>query len=301
MQQVITENHYSLWLMNNQFQKNDFSIQSKVHQYVEMILKDYLNKFYADNEKRYITKNLKAHLLNTSLFPELFPEDNTIILKVPKDMVAEVMKLKVEIETFYKQDVQRIPAIHFDKHLYSPLATFRKGTDYEEIKTIPVKLNKGETDFITHLRTWLLTHSKQLEGKEVFILRNISKKGLGFFIETASFYPDFILWIKQEKQQDIIFIDPKGILMMGNVNDEKVRFCTNTINEIQDALRLKLQEEENTIQLNLFAYILSVTPYLKVKPKFGNGNLTKADFKDNHILFQEINQAYLNELFEQIF
>lgn len=298
LRQVISENHYSLWMMDNQFETNDFSVHRKLHQYAEMILKDYLNKFYADNEKKYLTKNLKAHLLSTSLFPELFPEDNTIILKVPKDMVAEVLKLKDEIENFYKQDVQRIPTIHFDKHLYSPIATFKKGTDYEEIKTIPVKLNKGETDFVSHLRTWLITHAKKLEGKEVFILRNISKKGLGFFIETASFYPDFILWIKQGNQQDIIFIDPKGILMLGNANDEKVRFCTNTINEIQEALRLKLQEEGNTTTLNLYAYILSVTPYIKVKPKFGNGNLTKVDFKNNHILFQEINQNYLNELFE---
>lgn len=298
LQQVISENHYNLWMMERQIEVNDFSVQKKLHQYAEMVLKDYLNKFYADSEKKYLTKNLKAHLLNTSLFPELFPEDNTIILKVPKDMVEEVLKLKDEIENFYSQDVQRIPTIHFDKHLYSPIAVFRKGTDYEEIKTIPVKLNKGETDFVSHLRTWLITHSKKLEGKEVFILRNISKKGLGFFIETASFYPDFICWIKQNNQQDIIFIDPKGILMMGNANDEKIRFCTNTINEIQNALRLKLRDEGNATTLNLFAYILSVTPYMKVKLKFGNGNLTRADFKNNHILFQEINQSYLNELFD---
>jgi len=86
--------------------------------------------------------------------------------------------------------------------------------------------------------------------------------------------------------------------MMGNTNDEKVIFCTNTINEIQDAIRLKLKEEGNTTILNLYAYILSVTPYLKVKPKFESGNLVKADFKNNHILFQETNQNYLNELFE---
>jgi len=121
---------------------------------------------------------------------------------------------------------------------------------------------------------------------------------MGFFIETASFYPDFILWIKQEHQQDIIFIDPKGILMLGNANDEKVRFCTNTINEIQDAIRLKLKEEGNITTLNLYGYILSVTPYIKVKPKFGNGNLTKQDFRNNHILFQEQNNEYLNILFD---
>ena len=287
-------------MMDSQFETNDFSVQKKLHQYAEMILKDYLNKFYADNEKKYLTQNLKAHLLNTSLFPELFPENEKIILKVPKRMVEEVKKLKDDIEQFYNRPkVERIPTIHFDKHLYSPIATFKKGTDFEEIKTIPVKLNKGETKFIEDLKVWLTTHHHQLEEKEVFVLRNLSKgKGVGFFVETASFYPDFILWIKQANQQDIIFIDPKGLMMLGGMHNEKVYFCTNTINEIQDAIRLKLKEEGNTTILNLYAYILSVTPYLKVKPKFENGNLIKADFKNNHILFQEINKNYLNELFE---
>ena len=299
LQEIINANEYRLLIPPNQIEQIGFSIQKKLHLYTEIILKDYLNKFYADNEKKHLTKNLKAHLLQASMFPELFPDDNTLILRVPKKMVQEVLKLKENIEDFYNYDVQRIPTIHFDNHLYSPIAAFRKGSDYEEIKSIPVKLNKGETDFIKHLRTYLLSKTEQLKNKEIFVLRNLSKgKGIGFFVETASFYPDFILWIKQENQQDIIFIDPKGILMMGNVNDEKVRFCTHTISETQDALRLKLKEEGNETSLNLYAYILSVTPYIKVKPKFGNGNLTKAEFKDSHILFQEINQDYLNELFE---
>ena len=297
LQQVISENQYFLWMMDSQFETNDFSVQKKLHQYAEMILKDYLNKFYADNEKKYLTQNLKAHLLNTSLFPELFPENEKIILKAPKRMVEEVKKLKDDIEQFYNRPkVERIPTIHFDKHLYSPIATFKKGTDFEEIKTVPVKLNKGETKFIEDLKVWLTTHHNQLEEKEVFVLRNLSKgKGVGFFVETASFYPDFILWIKQSNQQDIIFIDPKGLMMLGGMHNEKVYFCTNTINEIQDALRLKLQEDGNTTTLNLWAYIVSATPYQQLNKHL---NLAKQAFKDNHILFQEINQNYLNELFE---
>ncbi len=34
--------------------------------------------------------------------------------------------------------------------------------------------------------------------------------------------------------------------MLGNVNDEKVRFWTQSINEFQDALRIKLVEEGKT-------------------------------------------------------
>lgn len=299
LEKIISTNEYRLWLLNNQFDQATFATQNRLLRYGEMILKEYINKFFADSEKKHLTKNLKAHLFDASSFPELFPEDEKLILKVPKRMVQEVLRLKEEIETFYQHDVQRIPTIHFDRHLYSPIAAFRKGSDYEEIKSIPVKLNNGETEFIKHLRTYLLSKAEQLQEKEVFILRNLSKgKGVGFFVETASFYPDFIIWIKQEAQQDIIFVDPKGILMMGNVNDEKVRFCTHTISEIQNAIRVKLHEEGSAITLNLYGYILSVTPHSKVKPKFGNGNLTKAEFKSHHILFQEANQNYLNELFE---
>jgi hypothetical protein len=299
LKEIIARNNYQLLLLRNQIDSTAFELKIKLNRYAEMVLKDYLNKFYADIEKKHLTNNLQARLLDSSMFPELFPEDQKLILKVPKKMVQEVIKLKEVVENFYKNDVKRVPTIHFDNHLYSPIASFSKGSDYEEIKSYPVKLNNGETEFIKNLRTYLLSKSTELVGKEVFVLRNLSRgKGIGFFVETASFYPDFIIWIKQEKQQDIIFIDPKGILMLGNVNDEKVRFCTHTINEIQDAVVHKLKEEGNEIILKLHAYILSVTPYVKVKPKFGNGNLSRADFKANQIIFQESNQSYLIELFE---
>jgi len=295
LQDIINANDYRLWISNGRLEGTGFEVQRRLHRYAEMVLKDYINKFYADHEKKHLTKNLNTQLLNASSFPDLFPEENILVLKVPKKMVEEVLKLKEEIENFYKRDVERIPTIHFDRHLYSPIASFRKGSDFENIKSIPVKLNKGETDFIKHIRTYLFSKNDQLKGKEVFVLRNLSKgKGVGFFVETASFYPDFILWIRQETQQDIIFIDPKGILMMGNVNDEKVRFCTHTINEIQDSLRQKMQEEGNSVTLNLYGYILSVSSIAKMRTRW---NLTKQEFKERHILFLEHDQDYLNELF----
>jgi hypothetical protein len=87
LRQVLSGNQYILWVPYNPFELNDFSVHLRLHRFAEMVLKDYLNKFYAEHEKKYLTKNLKAQLLNTSLFPELFPEDEKIILKVPKRMV----------------------------------------------------------------------------------------------------------------------------------------------------------------------------------------------------------------------
>jgi len=299
LQEIIIKNEYKLILLHSQLDDREFGLYRKLEQFAEIILKEYINKFYSETEKKYLTKNIKPKLLNATLFPELFPDNEKLVLKVPKHMAGEIIRLKEDIDHFYSHDNRRIPTVHFDRHLYSPVASFRKGSDYEDIKSIPVKLNKGETEFITQLRTYLVSKAGQLTGKEVFVLRNLSKgKGIGFFIETAAFYPDFIIWIKQEKKQEIIFVDPKGILLLGNVNDDKVRFCTHTIKEIEESVRKQMESEGNETVLQLHAYILSVTPYYKVRPKFGNGNLTKREFKTHYILFQDPENNYLNELFE---
>ncbi len=84
-------------------------------------------------------------------------------------------------------------------------------------------------------------------------------------------------------------------MMMGGFHQEKITFCTTSINEIQNALRVKLMEEASDITLNLSAYILSVTPFVKMSRHL---NKMKKYFKDHHILFIDSQMSYLNELFE---
>ena len=72
------------------------------------------------------------------------------------------------------------------------------------------QLNKGEKDFLQYLRAFV-KESDVLDGKDIFLLRNLSVKGVGFFMESAAFYPDFILWVVDGKKQHIYFLDPKGI------------------------------------------------------------------------------------------
>ncbi len=55
------------------------------------------------------------------------------------------------------------------------------------------------------------------------------------FFEADNFYPDFILWIKEENRQYITFVDPKGILMLGSLEHPKIKFA-ETIKNKQDKL-----------------------------------------------------------------
>src|SRR4030065_2787679 len=99
---------------------------------------------------------------------------------------------------------ENLPRIHFDRHLYLPLL-LKKG---DVLTADPPLLEESEVRFVRDLKAfWEAEKDKLLAGKEVFLLRNLSRgKGVGFFDESG-FYPDFILWILDGPCQHIIFIE----------------------------------------------------------------------------------------------
>lgn len=104
-----------------------------------------------------------------------------------------------------------------------------------------------------YLREYVETHGDVLEGKALYLLRNKSKAGLGFF-EAGNFYPDFLLWIDTADKQYLTFVDPKGLLRVRH-DDPKVEFY-KTIKEVE--ARLAPTAKGKTVILNSF--IMSDTP-----------------------------------------
>jgi hypothetical protein len=272
------------------------AINGRIQRIAESALKDYVQKFYSDKEKESLRDNLDIDTLEYKKYKELFPDNKKMIIKAPKEQIEEVSRLIDEINKFYENDVKDIPTVHFDKHLYSPVATFKKGKKYQQIKTIPVKLNEGETKFIIHFKEYLVKQPDKFKDVEIFLLRNLSQKGIGFFLESSSFFPDFILWVVKGEKQYIYFLDPKGIRMMTNFNHPKVLFCTNQIKEVNDYLNKKIIAKKKKIEIELSAFILSITNYDEIKKNWGSAETTKEDFNKNNILFIEENKDYLNSL-----
>ncbi|WKZ69728.1 MAG: DEAD/DEAH box helicase family protein [Melioribacteraceae bacterium] len=275
------------------------AIEGKIQRVAEAALKDYVQKFYSDKEKDSLTRNLSIDLINYDSYRDIFPTDKRMIIKAPKEHRRIVDQLIKDMNQFYENDLNEIPTIHFDKHLYSPIATFRKGEIYQQIKTIPVKLNAGETKFVKQIRDFIRDNSKKLTGIEIFLLRNLSQRGVGFFLESSSFFPDFILWVVKDKKQYIYFLDPKGIRMMTNFNHPKVLFCTKQVKEINESLKEKIAKEKKGLEIELSAFILSVTKYNDIKENWGSERTSKEDFTRNNILFVDDNKAYLQQLFDE--
>ena len=150
----------------------------------------------------------------------------------------------------------------------------------------PIPLDISEKQFLDDLITYIGTKPNLLDGKEVYVLRNQSKKGLGFFTDGNNFYPDFILWIIDGDKQIIKFIDPKGIRNSKGINDPKIQFYK--------LLKDKIEPQVKDANIELDSYIISNTSYLDVNWK---EDIDIKDFNKNHVYFQKDNaENYIEKI-----
>lgn len=296
LSQLIEDGGYNLISHKSQFGIYE-AISGRIQGVAVSLVKDYINKFYADKEKAFLSEYLTYDMLSYNEHENMFPESHTMIVKVPKKHDAFIKELENKIKVLYEKDDSTLPSIHFDKHLYSPIASIADGKKFKEIKTVPVRLNKGEKDFINHLRTFV-RESDSFKDKKLFVLRNLSVKGIGFFMDSSSFYPDFIVWVLEGNKQYIYFLDPKGILLgETHFNNPKVLWCKEYAATLEKKIQSDLEKDKKEINVQISAFILSVTPYEKVRKNWGEGKVTKEEFEKNHIFFIENNKEYLQKLF----
>ncbi|MGC8782252.1 MAG: DEAD/DEAH box helicase family protein, partial [Anaerolineae bacterium] len=150
---------------------------------------------------------------------------------------------------------------------------------------------ESEARFVRDLREyWNAEKDRLLAGKEVFLLRNLSRGyGIGFF-EERGFYPDFILWVVDQKTnaQRIVFIEPHGMLhAKAYMHDEKAR-----LHERLPALAQEIGRRSGRGNVHLDAFIISATPYNDLYEHYDDGKWDRAKFAEKHILFPERSADY---------
>lgn len=170
-------------------------------------------------------------------------------------------------------EFQGFKAIQFERHLYKPLL-FVNST---HIEVKPVPLNAGEKVFVEDVQAFCNKNPSFFHnGRELYLLRNMSRgRGIGFF-EAGNFYPDFLLWIVEGKTQYINFIDPKGLRNLQGKTDPKIAFH-RTVKDLQRRLA------DPAVILNSF--IVSNTPYEQVS--WWSDGMTREEFKTCHVLFMD--------------
>jgi hypothetical protein len=177
--------------------------------------------------------------------------------------------------------------VPFAGHLYQPLLFVGKKA---QIKISPVALDKHEALFVEDLAVWCQSHP----GREVYLLRNQVVTGLGFF-QAANFFPDFLLWVQDEDQQHLAFVDPKGLHHINQANP-KIQFATRDVPRLQEIV------DDQAPNLRLHGFILSNTPYAILNWSAGGGHLmTQAEIENLGVLFQvDDSTKYIGALMAQI-
>ena len=232
--------------------------------------------------------------------PNFFDEYTVEVRNDQQEWIDKLMELREQIisgnlERDYQINGHWL-AMRFDQHLFYPIlclnekdASGRKvmvdqDTNEPLVKISPVALNSGEKGFVKYIRDYYEKHKDDLlKDKEIYLLRNESRKGIGFF-EASGFYPDFILWVNNGQKQRVIFIDPKGIRNLQSLDHPKIQLFNTLKEEVEPTL--------NDPDISLDSYIISNTPYRDVS-LWGD----RPKFLENHVLF-DTDEEYVKTLFE---
>ncbi|MCH7926290.1 MAG: DEAD/DEAH box helicase, partial [Planctomycetes bacterium] len=233
----------------------------------------YADRFYKYKRDAWERQHLEYRELSPD-DPNFIEEYRVLLEQSRTDIVTTLEELREIIGSGALQDFEcaHLDAYFFGQHLYQPLLHLKNTA----IQISPVTLNAGERDFVVDLRKFHDQETGFFEGKELYLLRNMSRgRGIGFF-EAGNFHPDFILWLLADQKQYVSFVDPKGIRNLEGPNDPKIRFH-ETIKEIEARLG------DPVVILNSF--IISNTPLRQVS--WWSDGMTKAEFEDRNVVFQQ--------------
>ena len=300
---------YRLYIPEYDMQFTDFErCISLWQEIVTTLLKMYVERVYNNTKSKWMADNVEVAILDES-HPN-FEKEYSVLFHKDLDYFKDkldLLKQEIADKTFARtiniSNSNDFQALHFAQHLYQPLLYINtnafpvEGVD-KAIKIAPVPLNSGEKDFVNSLKRFFDENTSFFTDKELYLLRNKSKQGIGFF-DVHGFYPDFLVWLVVGNKQYITFVDPKGIRQLRSFDDPKIQLAKTIREEIEPRL--------NDPDVILNSFIISNTSIREVshwtglnnKALFGEKEIM--EFNKHHVYFQyEQSEAYVKKMLEQI-
>ena len=143
----------------------------------------------------------------------------------------------------------KLGVLQINSHAYFPLLYADKGC---KVTIQPVALDRNEKKAVEALDALAKRADPCLRGRELYLIRNQTRRrGISFF-DGYMYYPDFIIWLVNDESQHVIFLDPKGLVRYGPKEREKVKLHAD-IKLVQNRIQV------SDPALHLHAYVLSVT------------------------------------------
>ena len=284
---------YDLYIPEDETQVDSFSKVRLWNEIIVSLLKAYAERYYNRYKSEYMSKHMKTEWL-TPEHPN-FEEEYEIQIKESETRIIENLSSLVNMlnNDKFKNNLNLGPdfeAFNFLRHLYKPLLYINQSKYEDLIKIAPVALVNSEWRFVKDLREYYLNNEDRFEDTTLCLLRNQSRKGVGFF-EAHGFYPDFILWLNKGQKQNIVFIDPKGLRQVTGFDHPKICFYKTIKEEIEHNL------DDSDVSLNSF--IVTTTNFPEVK--FWDQNHDVKAFNNHHVYFMnEQKDSYIESIVNEI-
>lgn len=275
---LLNPHWYILEIPSTELEFNDYQKVKLWHELALTLLKSFIERLYNYQKNKFYSSKIEVAILD-SINPNFEAEYSFLVKKTEDRLIGKIKELKEivrkkEFHENFKID-NDFEALYAELHLYQPLIYIDKGKYEEIVKIQPVPLNKGERNLIKDLKGYFNKSTDFFKDKQLYLLRNMSKKGIGFF-EANNFFPDFILWLVIRDKQYVSFIDPKGLRQIQGLTDPKI--------QLHKWIKSTIQPKLNDPNIELDSFIISNTPYSQLAHWKGQESIE--DFNSNHVLFQ---------------
>ncbi len=296
-------NWYTLLIPNSELEFSDFKKTIMWQEILVSLLKSYTHRFYNYKKSEWESQHVIPVMVDSN-DSNFIPKYKFSIHRELEMLISQLNEMKAIIEkdeitnnVKAKEGEVEVTGLYFSQHLYQPLIFINpekpvsNDTSVAVVEVSPIGLNKGERDFVEDLKSFYISNPEYFLDKELYILRNQSRKGIGFFKETHNFYPDFILWILAENIQHISFIDPKGLRQVAGINSDKIGLHKRIKTDIEPRIR----KNDETLRLNSF--IISTTKYSE--PSWIN-DYDISELNSRNVYFMEEQKDYLRLILDKI-
>jgi hypothetical protein len=239
-----------------------------------------IDRFYLRRQRAEETQNAQLSLFDDghANIPRLGESPAPAYeLHVPPRLVAEVQAIIADERRRLAEDTaEPLPRLHLDQHLYAPLLLAIEGTrdDGDVVTSVPTGLVGSERRFLEDLRGYWndAWEDPAWHGIDLFLLRNLPKKGIGFF-QTGGFYPDFMLWMQRGDKQALAFVEPHGV-----VHQEQDKL---------DLLAFIRGDLAREVSFPIFAFIVTDTELKQVQWLNGTDKHKRDELRKRHVLTME--------------
>ena len=256
---------YALYMPPERLDMTDFRSVKELEDVALDLITEYADQFWRKQRRRWEQDNIEVVTLDED-DPNNVRAYELSVDVTQGQLIDDIHELATNIRADYFQNL-KLGVIMADAHAYQPLLYV--GADCQ-VTVRPIALDENEKTVVERLKELAGSSDPCLGGRELYLIRNLTRgRGVSFF-DDFGYYPDFIVWLNDADSQHVLFLDPKGLSQLGAKERRKI------------ALHHGIKDVEERIHrtdpaLYLHAYILSVTPAREIDDGIRRANEWKRD------------------------